>query len=189
MRAFLAVELPPEVQAALDRLQEDLQRSVRGWRWTRPEAIHLTLRFLGEASDEFVSAGRERWARAASAVAPFALVARGLGCFPGPRRPRVLWLAVHEVEAAGPLAALAAGLERATAEAGFAPEQRAFRAHLTLARAMRGGDAAVPVCCEAEIAAPIPVTQVVLFRSDLLASGARYTALARFPLSAGAGPA
>ena len=182
MRAFLAIELPEEARCALVALQRELDRSVSDWRWTRPEALHLTLRFLGKIDDRTDRETRGGWAAAARSVASFALVARGLGCFPDARRPRVLWIGVEEPDGQGRLSTLAEAVERTARMAGFSPEPRRFEPHLSLARAARTGRPRAPRSSEEGIDTPIPVTQVVLFESQLEPTGARYTARARFPL-------
>jgi len=187
MRAFLAVDLPVGVRAAIAALQNRLGPQMPGWRWVRPESIHLTLRFLGDVPDDIASTGGHGWAQAARAVRTFGIVARGLGCFPAAQRPRVLWIGIQEIDGPGCLASLAAAFERGAQELGFAPEPRPFQPHLTLARAERGVRTLPVARPDAEIAEPIPVTHAVLFQSELLPSGARYTALGRFPLGAAPG--
>ena len=67
--------------------------------WVKPDALHLTLRFIGEVADEIVPALCERLAPPI-AVAPFEVEWRGLGMFPSARQPRALWLGVVAVAAA-----------------------------------------------------------------------------------------
>jgi RNA 2',3'-cyclic 3'-phosphodiesterase len=181
MRAFLALELGETARSTLADLQAELARTLDGWRWTRREALHLTLRFLGEIDERAELAARERFAAAARTIAAFDAVTRELGCFPDARRPRVLWIGVREIDGEPRLGRLAEALERAAQASGLAPERRPFEGHLTLARAPRGGRPSAPAE-RAGRAVPIPVTEVVLFESRLGPTGARYTARARFPL-------
>ena len=51
MRAFIAIDLPDPLHTALAEAQRDFRAGARDARWTRPEGIHLTLKFLGEISD------------------------------------------------------------------------------------------------------------------------------------------
>ena len=48
MRAFLALPVPDAVRTAAARLQEELRRAGADVGWTRPEQMHLTIKFLGE---------------------------------------------------------------------------------------------------------------------------------------------
>lgn len=182
MRLFLAVDLPQPVRAGLGRLQSRLRARCGGWRWVRPEGIHLTLRFLGEVGAATDAASREAWREAVRPFSVFRLRLERVGWFPAGGRPRVLWVGVRELLHEGSLAALAGRLEQAARERGFAPEERAFRPHLTLARAERGGRPDWPEEQEAGIDETVEVDRVVLFRSELHPSGARYTALETFAL-------
>lgn len=184
MRTFLAVELPGEVRDALAAAQRRLEARIGGWRWTRAGGIHLTLRFLGEATPESLERARPLWRAAAAASSPLAIRVAGLGVFPAPRRARVLWAGVTEEPDGGHLAALARSLESACREAGFPPETRAFTPHLTLARAA-GERAQAPGADDALDAGRADVREIVLFRSELLPKGAVHTPLDRFPLGGG----
>ena len=181
MRRFLAVELPAPTREALAALSERW-KGLGGWRWVRSEALHLTLRFLGEVAPALDLRARDVWRRAAGTVGPFRLRLSGVGSFPAGRRPRVLWVAAHD--RGDRLTAVAAALETAARELGFPPAERPFRPHVTVARAARG---ARPVAPDDDPWVPqsVEVGEVVLFRSQLEASGARYTALERFPLGGG----
>jgi len=185
MRLFLAVDLPQTVRDGLRELQSRLRARCRGWRWVRPEGIHLTLRFLGEVGTELDSASREAWREAVRPFPCFRIELDRIGRFPAEGRLRVLWIGVREVQAGAVLAGLAESLERAARDRGFAPEDRGFRPHLTLGRAERGARPDWPGDLHAGIAEPIAVDRVTLFRSELLPSGARYTALEEFPLEGG----
>lgn len=185
MRLFLAVELPDAVRQGLDALQARLRDSWPGWRWVRPEGIHLTLRFLGEVDEATDAAARAGWRQAAAGCAAFRFRLEGLGRFPPGGRPRVLWVGVGEEGSSGRLAALATAVEGAARKAGFAAERRTFHPHLTLARAKRGGRPQWGEGIEPGIEEAVAVDRLVLFRSELRPDGARYTALDSFPLGGG----
>ena len=182
MRLFVAVDLPPSLRAGLDRLQRRLREGEPGWRWVRPASIHLTLRFLGEVDEQRAAASHVAWQAAAATAEPFVVDVGGVGCFPPRGQPRVLWVGIDDAD--GRLARLAGAVDAGAVEAGFQPERRPFRGHLTLARAARDGRPPRPEV-DADATAPLPVDELVLFRSELLPTGARYTALARFPLGRG----
>src|SRR2546422_3630834 len=104
LRAFIAIQLSDEVKRQIGSVQAELKREVSGSGrrgkavkigWTQPEGIHLTLKFLGDIQETQVEALREILKRAASPARPFTLEARGLGAFPNPRAPRVIWLGLH----------------------------------------------------------------------------------------------
>jgi 2'-5' RNA ligase len=184
MRQFLAVDLSDELRAGLGGLQRRLQAEARGWRWVRPENIHLTLRFLGEVPAELDADCREAWRTVAAHASPFSFRLRGISSFPPRGRPRVLWVGVREQGSAGRLAQLAAAFEQAARDVGFDHENRPFRPHLTLARAERSGRATPPENQEYGSGTALDVDHTTLFRSELLPGGARYSVLESFAFGA-----
>ncbi|MGH9375621.1 MAG: RNA 2',3'-cyclic phosphodiesterase, partial [Terriglobia bacterium] len=136
MKVFIAIDLPSSIRRELERKQDALRAALSSGpsredqeiRWVRPEAIHLTLKFLGEISEPELERLIEHLRRLGPFEA-FPVEVSGFGFFPDARRPRVLWAGVT---ASPPLLALAAKVEAAAAGSGF--EIRPFRPHLTLAR-------------------------------------------------------
>jgi len=184
MRQFLAIEVPAAMRDRMGELQQRLARCTAGFRWVRPESIHLTLRFLGQVPQPLDADARPAWARAARAGAAFRLQVSELGVFPPRGAPRVLWLGLTELGGeGGRLERLANALEQAARDLGFPPQERAFRAHLTLGRA-RGAASRPPPDVGWAVPEPFEVAEVTLFESRLHPAGARYTALARYPLGA-----
>jgi 2'-5' RNA ligase len=183
-RLFIAVELPTDVLDALDRIQSDLRRVMpsRAVRWTRPEGIHLTLKFLGDVGIDQVKKIQDGLLDAASGHHPFSLDIEGLGCFPNPKHPRVVWVGV-----AGDtrkLAAIQESVEKSIAPLGFSTENRPFTPHLTLGRiqnrASRDDIARAGQIVEDRELGRVACWQVEsinLMRSQLKPDGAVYTQL------------
>jgi 2'-5' RNA ligase len=138
-RGFVALPLPTAVREGAAGIVERLRCD--DLRWTATENFHLTLKFLGEVPPARLTALTVALGRAAAEAAPFDFALRGLGAFPRPERPQVIWIGVAEGETA--MAALAARVEAACAAVGFPAEERPFRAHLTLGRT-RGDRGAPP---------------------------------------------
>jgi 2'-5' RNA ligase len=149
-------------------------------RWVAPGNIHLTLKFLGETtpgqSDRVIGI----LARLLTDRRPFTLKAAGLGVFPTPKRPRVIWVRVED--SARQLIDLQSALEQSLAEVGFRPEGRAYHPHLTLGRTRRGLNGAAEqalseVLSHHEIGAlgEWRVEGLTLMRSDLRPDGPVYT--------------
>jgi len=175
IRAFIAIDLPPAVKAALADVAATLGGRVpRGVvRWVRPEQMHLTLRFLGDTPTDRLPALAAALDALAAGHAPFALRLTGVGCFPNARRPRVVWVGLGGEEAK--LTALAAALEAALRPLGWPPEDRPFRAHLTLGR-VKDEQAAQGIDWSAAVPAlEVPVTAVHLIESQLRPDGSVYT--------------
>lgn len=132
MRAFIAIELPDGLRQAVARVQERLKGAGAGANWTRPEGIHLTLKFLGEVHDEKAQEILQALGVAARGTGSLTLAVEGAGAFPNVKAPRVLWLGV--TGDIGKLAKLQAAVEDAMERLGFEREDRKFSPHLTLAR-------------------------------------------------------
>jgi len=187
-RLFLAAPVPDELRATLARWARETAGADRGWRCIAPGSIHLTLRFYGDTEPARVPDLAARGRELARAHAPLSLDVAGWGAFPGPARPRVLWVGLAgQVEE---LRALAAAAEQDARTLGFEPEQRPFRAHLTVARVARRGERVRPPGAP-DAGAPsfgaLRIEELVLYRSHLEPDGARYEALERFPLGAARG--
>ena len=182
MRLFLALEMPPDLRDEIARVASRLRNVLPGWRWIRPENVHLTLRFLGETAAAALERLEPDWCRTARGAEPIRFRVSGCGVFPGPRRPRVLWAGVHDETPGAALERLADGLEQVARSHGYPPEPRRFRPHLTLARAGRGRTPAAPEPAAVGELGEVLAREVVLFRSELHPTGARYEAIARYPL-------
>ena len=189
-RLFIAVPLDADAREAITRLAAEVRSSVEDGdtlRWVRLESVHLTLRFLGATAETEIPALRSLLDDAAIDVPQFEVAIAGAGAFPTPSRPRVLWLGVRQ--GATEMAAMARALEEPLAAAGWSPEDRPFRVHLTLARAdgVRAGAAVAARLAQAASAFEVRfrADRVVLFESRTERGGARYTALHESPLAAG----
>jgi RNA 2',3'-cyclic 3'-phosphodiesterase len=182
-RLFIAAELPADVKAELAATQARLRRSASPVVWVAPGAMHLTLRFLGEADAELVPDLRAAISAALASHPPMPLRLSGLGAFPNERRPSVVWVGLDGSVAALGLAQ--AGVEAALRSLGFAPDSKPYHPHLTLGRVRREasreqreqlGDALQALPAPAPLAWTIE--RVILFRSMLHSTGPVYTELA-----------
>ena len=186
MRCFIAIEVSIDVRAAILRAQAVLRRAAASAdvRWVGPDQLHLTLKFLGAVLDAQVPAVSAALGAIAADTESIDLSAGGLGGFPGPTRPRVLWVGI--TSGVAETAALAGAIDGAVADLGFPPESRPFRGHLTLGRVRspRGGAALTKAIADA--GAPVfgtwTATEVILYESRLKPSGAVYVPVSRHPL-------
>jgi 2'-5' RNA ligase len=190
VRAFIAIQLSEGLKSQIGELRSQLRlraRELRGVSWVQPDGIHLTLRFLGEIEEAQVGALGRVIMDAAVGVAPFTLKIGGLGAFPSIQRAKVLWLGVNDESGCNALARLQAAIEHGIIDLGFAPEDRAFSPHLTLAR-IRERDAAMQLAStlateRERLVGSMRAESVVLMRSQLRPDGAVYTPLVEVPLS------
>ena len=179
IRAFIAFELPADVLSALKEIQQHLDNYRFRVKWLRPENIHLTLKFLGETESDRINVITDSIFEAASGYDPLVLAAKGLGVFPGIKRPRVIWSGlVGQIEL---LRDLQQKLDDRLAEAGFSREKRPFRGHLTLGRfkgrvSLGEISQALQEFNHFETTA-FSASHLVLFQSELRPEGAVYTKL------------
>ncbi len=133
IRSFIAIELPDELKVGLTQLEARLKSNRQPWvKWVDPNSIHLTLKFLGDVVRDSVDEISRMIEEAAQGIPPFQLEVNGLGVFPNLKRVQVAWVGLSgEVDKLGQLQQR---IESNLARLGFAPESRAFTAHLTLAR-------------------------------------------------------
>jgi 2'-5' RNA ligase len=179
VRAFIALELDADLRAAIGGLMADVRHRFAGLRWVRPEGMHLTLRFLGDASPAQIEGLRDGLRPLAARCPSVHARAAKLGVFPERGAPRVLWLGLDLPE---PILTLQAACEAVAVASGFAAEKHAFRPHLTLGRWRER--ASRPELPPADLG-PTRLETLTLFRSELRPGGAIHTALARFPLEGG----
>jgi len=132
-RAFIALPLPRKVLDYLTGVQQCLATQGIRARWVRPEAMHLTVKFLGDLAPEKVEAVVAVVDKVAAHYSPLQLTTLGLGGFPNIGRPRVLWAAIGGDNVR--LGHLQQDIESALVPLGWPKEKRSFKGHLTLARA------------------------------------------------------
>ena len=162
-------ELLPEAQAS----------------WTRPENIHLTLKFLGETSSARVEKLSEATARAVTEFKPFNIQVAGSGLFPSRSAPKVLWLGIKDADCN--LARLHARLDEECFLQGFKKEKRSFHPHLTVARLRKPSDARLLASAHKQVefeAVEFEIAELLVIRSELSSAGSRYTTISRHRLDA-----
>ena len=186
IRTFIAIELPEKIIYTISKVQEEIKSYGLKIRWVRPENIHLTLKFLGDIK----TADTEKVARAVSESATgypaLSLAVKGIGVFPGIKKPRVLWLGISKQ--LDLLTALQKTLDEKLEAMGFPKEKRPFRGHLTLGRIKSVIDPKTLhdvlkefIHFESE---PFFADRIILYKSDLKPIGAVYTKLVETYLTA-----
>jgi 2'-5' RNA ligase len=180
MRVFIAVDVPNEVRKALGDVQRALRPLSTSARWVAPETIHITLKFLGEIPDKRL----EDIDTALTGLTwkEFTITVRGVGFFPGMRSPRVFWAGMEAPTMKGLTEQLDTRMERF----GFDKEKRAFRPHITLARAKNTRIDSSLVTAAAKYEehdfGSFTVDRVFLFQSTLKPTGAVYDKVKEFLL-------
>jgi len=177
MRLFIAIEIPGEIKQKMADVQRRLRDTDVDAGWTRPEGIHLTLKFLGEVPEAKVRDIINGLQRAVEGVGPFRLDVGGAGTFPGPKNARVVWVGISGDVAK--LARLQSSVEETISGIGFERDKRAFTPHLTLGRIkyIRSRDKWLKALDELKDIrlSGFDVEAVSLMKSELKPSGAVYT--------------
>jgi len=188
IRAFIAIDLSPEIHQRLDEVLRNYRRTLKEIpiRWVLVPNIHLTLKFLGDVSLANLNLLTDMIYSEVIAHHQFEISVGGSGAFPNNRQPRVIWVGV---EAPQELVAVQVGIESVTARLGYAREERAFSPHLTLGRVSRNATSQeVKVISDNLEKARIGflgatcVEKIHLYRSDLRPDGAVYTRIFSAPL-------
>jgi RNA 2',3'-cyclic 3'-phosphodiesterase len=184
-RVFVAVPLgkaaADAVTAIVDAVRaQALPDGARDVRWVRLDGLHLTLRFVGPASEARIETLGRIVREAAGATSPIRATLAGAGTFPPGGRPRTLWIGVRE--GVTELDALARHLSDALVAEGWPADARPFRPHLTLARSdgIAVGPLVASRLAEAIADRPIecPLDRLVLFESVTGGGPARYVPIA-----------
>jgi 2'-5' RNA ligase len=177
VRLFAALDLPGEVRDALAAWARDAVGDREELRLVAPESLHVTLCFLGGRPEADAARIGELVAGCAGPAGGLRL---GEAVWFAPRRPRVLAAAVADAD--GSLAALQGRVSEALAAgAGFEPEARPYRPHVTVAR-VRGGARVRPEALEPPPPLAFDGAAVTLYRSHPGRTGARYEPVSRTPV-------
>jgi 2'-5' RNA ligase len=181
IRSFISIHLTAELLDNVDALQRRLR--LESVRWPKRDQTHLTLKFLGDVPASSVNDLEAAIRRACQGAKPLKLTLQGLGCFPSPARPNVVWVGVGG-DLAG-LRTLHAAIEKETAALSEHNEKRDFVPHLTIGRVKKS----VPFRDLPQIGARLQavdagvlgewlVQDVHLMKSELRPEGAEHTVLA-----------
>ena len=178
MRVFVAVPLDEETRHRLAHVVAERVPEIPGGA-VDPQKWHLTLRFLGEVDEVGVDRIRHSL-DTADLGGPFTMAWGGLGAFPRPTRASVLWVGVPR--GADGLRSLWMATDMALEDAGFPPEDRPFRPHLTIARIRPPEDVSGVTAGEPLAAVSMQVDRITLFQSRLGRGGAAYSVVDEFVL-------
>lgn len=176
LRLFVALPLPPSLR---DRLVL-LRGGVPGARWVEPEALHLTLRFIGEV-DEATAADLDRALDGVTSPT-LTLALDGLGTFGKGHRTHTLWAGVARNDG---LRHLRDKVESALVRAGRPAEERKFSPHVTLARLNDPSEPRLARFVQengAFQAGPVEIDRFCLYESRLGRTGSTYDILRDYPL-------
>lgn len=130
-RTFIAIDfrLHPEMEELIGRLRKEFHGEQM--KWVDPDQLHLTLRFLGNTTVEQVESISKGLEALAGQFSSFNVRVIGLGLFLKNGFPTILWTGM---ELPDQFQVFTKAVEELAVEAGFEPESKPFKAHLTLCR-------------------------------------------------------
>ena len=179
MRAFIAIELSAEIKDSLAQIQSHLKYSAADVKWIETGNIHLTLKFLGDITEENCEKIRSILDEIGRSTKPFQISIKNIGAFPNINYPRVIWVGLDKgtVESK----ALAENISEEMLKIGFQKEPRPFAPHLTIGRVRspKNKEALKEKIgtCQMPITKPQPISSIILFESKLSPKGPIYTKL------------
>ena len=194
MRTFVALDIDDNIRQRIQLFIEGVSGFAPDARWVRAESLHVTLKFIGEKSDDVVE--QIKSALSAIRAQTIEITLRGYGFFPTSRAARVFWIGI---DSAPTLPALAKAVDDATFALGIPNEDHPYTPHLTLARGAGRSGTPHPTRHDASNknfqrlqeklgALPTPefgtmtAREFFLYQSQLSRGGSRYTKIARFAL-------
>ncbi|KXA92593.1 hypothetical protein AKJ64_02755 [candidate division MSBL1 archaeon SCGC-AAA259E17] len=183
-RSFVAIDSNEKIRNCLVKIQKSLERTGADLKLVEPENIHLTLKFLGNVSENRLELVKEK-IRNIEKIDSFELQVNGLGVFPRPSFIRVIWAGVSKGE--DKTVDLRKKLDKKMAEIDFEPEDKDFTPHFTIAR-MKSGRAKDEVLSQIEENSDtnfgsVIVKEAKLKKSELTSEGPIYTTLESVELS------
>ena len=183
MRAFIAVELPHQVCAALHVLQQELAQATTDVKWVEQENVHVTMRFLGDMTEVQQRELERGLGRVAAQTPAIDAQLSQLGTFPPKPSLRVIWMGIGQ--GATELERLAELLEREVRAVGIPEEEKLFVAHVTLGRVRFPKPRPQLLERIHQMAwtpsPPFRLTHLTLFQSTLSSAGPTYAPLTKVP--------
>ena len=179
-RLFVALRLEDAIREHLSCLQKQLLQPAAFVRWLAPSSLHLTLKFLGETPEEFISEIQSRLEHVAIGFSPYKFTVEKTGAFPNKGPVRIVWTGVSD--GAEETIELAAGVKEELKHFGK-EENKNFSPHITIGRVKEdhSNGALRRQIAETRLS-PISqqIASVVLYESKLLKSGAIYNNMGEF---------
>lgn len=181
IRSFIAFDIDSEsVLKRMTEVQTMLTKTGADLKLVEPKNIHMTLRFLGNITPSTVEKIFEEMKKVQ--FTPFDIRLHGVGAFPNPRYPRVVWAGI--TQGADQLRSIFEQLEPKLLGLGFAPDPKGFSPHLTIARVRSGRNRVELAKCLSENEncefGVIDAKCLKLKRSDLTPRGPIYSTLKEF---------
>lgn len=182
-RLFIAAKLPLN-DRTLDKIDfiHDKLRYEK-IKWVEPRNMHLTLKFLGDTDEQIIPEIKQSLGKIAAQIPENTVKITGLGVFPNPFRPRVLWMGFEYEQALEELYGL---IEAEMEKLGYEREERDFKPHLTLGRIKflknrKDLQFLLDKFKDTEFQS-LTINEIILYESQLFPTGPVYYELAKYKL-------
>jgi 2'-5' RNA ligase len=182
MRAFIGIWLSVEMRREIETFVLGLRQNCSAYKWTQPDNLHITLKFLGDISSKEVDTLIPGLQTLASDTVPFQINLGPVGYFPNHGPTRVVWIGV--AKGAAQLSSLAGKVEKVCTDNGLPPADKPFVSHLTIGRARQGSLVTSLPVNNASFKTGMTVTGFSLIESQLRPGGPIYSSRADIPLNA-----
>lgn len=183
LRLFIAIEMPTEIKSQIANVISELRSAQAEVRWEQPEKLHITLKFLGETSEDLLPQIVLLLEGVAEKTSPFTIKYSGLGCFPNIHEPRIVWVGVDDIT--DKIQPLVASIETEMASIGLEKEIKAFHPHVTIGRMKSRKNMSTLLRTMESItleSQPMSITEIVLIKSELKPAGSIHTIMQQFSL-------
>ena len=199
---FLALDLPLKITALIEKIiwriknSSNFSAGAGDVRWVESEAVHLTLKFLGNVKKCDLAKLETALRPLCAQHSPFNLALDQVGFFPSARRPRVVWIGLKGD--LGRLSELHGMVDDCCGSLGFEKERRSFLPHITIGRVkhIKGrkysenfieGLSDFANIINTTDFGPFEIEELSLYSSELKKTGAVHTKLRTFPFDGNAG--
>jgi len=176
-RCFISVVLDGHAKRQLCRIQTAIRSTGIHAAWPSAQNFHLTLKFLGDISEQDVPCIKTILSEAIADKTRFNITFNRLGVFPNARHPKVIWIGADK--ACPEVISLQRDINSKLNQCHNFIKEKKFSPHITLARVRHHAKPALlNKTLEIETGSIlIPVNQVYLMKSQLYSSGAVHSSL------------
>ena len=178
IRTFIAVPVPEPLFNLREKLKATISEKTGKIRWLRKDQIHLTMKFLGDTTEDSINDVRHVMQKVADEFKPFNISIQKTGCFPKIERPRVMWIGVSgELDK---LYQLVEKIQKKLNPLGFPKDEKKYHPHITIARAKYPQKKTPDISTFLNTSfdpIPFPIKKVQFISSELFPNGPVYTIL------------
>ncbi len=188
MRTFVAIEFSPKIRGKIGEIIEYFKTQTPDYalKWVEPQNLHMTIKFLGEVSEEHLRTIKDVLSDTLKGRSAFEIEVTGMGMYPSTQKPRVIWLGIKGSE---PLKDIHQSLDQALQKASIPPDKRGLSPHLTIARVRRNVETLIVQDIGKTLSqfkidslGKCTIDRIVLYKSTLTPSGPIYDPLLSIPL-------